>query len=81
MNNNSIIVVRVSPPNDVYDMYNPDEYMTDYINDIITVSNQYDPGRLIFDEMTPYIGFKRLDLLEYVFTNMIETIENRKGLR
>jgi len=77
MNNNSIIVVRVSPPNDVYDMYNPDEYMTDYINDIITVSNQYDPGRLIFDEMTPYIGFKRLDLLEYVFTNMIETIENR----
>ena len=77
MNDNTIIVVRVSPPNDVYDMYNPDEYMTDYINDIITVSNQYNPDRLIFDEMTPYIGFKRLDLLEDVFTNMIETIENK----
>lgn len=77
MNDNTIIVVRVSPPNDVYDMYNPDEYMTDYINDIITIANQYNPDRLIFDEMTPYIGFKRLDLLEDVFTNMIETIENK----
>ncbi len=77
MNNNNVIVVRVSPPNDVYDMYNPDEYMIDYINDIISVSNQYNPDRLIFDEMTPYIGFKRLDLLEDVFTNMIESIENR----
>ena len=77
MNNNSIIVVRVSAPNDVYDSYDPDSYMTEYINDIITVSNQYNPDRLIFDELTPYIGFKRLDLLEDVFTNMIETIENK----
>lgn len=77
MNNNTVIVVRVSPPNDVFDMYNPDEYMTDYINDIISVSNQYNPDRLIFDEMTPYIGFKRLDYLEDIFTNMIETIENK----
>ncbi len=77
MNSNSIIVVRVSPPNDVYDAYDPDQYMTDYINDIITVSNQYEPDRLIFDELTPYIGFKRLDLLEDVFTNMLETIENK----
>lgn len=77
MNSNSIIVVRVSPPNDIYDAYDPDQYMTDYINDIITVSNQYEPERLIFDELTPYIGFKRLDLLEDVFTNMLETIENK----
>jgi circadian clock protein KaiC len=77
MNSNSIIVVRVSPPNDVYDAYDPDQYMTDYINDIITVANQYEPDRLIFDELTPYIGFKRLDLLEDVFTNMLETIENK----
>ena len=77
MNSNSIIVVRVSTPNEVLDTYDPDSYMTEYINDIVTVANQYNPDRLIFDELTPYIGFKRLDVLEEVFTNMIETIENK----
>ncbi|MEN8192440.1 MAG: RAD55 family ATPase [Bacteroidota bacterium] len=77
MNNNSIIVVRVSTPNDIYDDYDQDEYLTEYINDIVSVSEQYEPERIIFDELTPYVGFKRLDLLEDVFTNMLEMIENK----
>ena len=77
MNSNSIIVVRVSLPNDVHDAYDPDEYMKEYINDIISVSDQYKPDRIIFDELTPYISFKNLDLLEDIFTNMLEIIENK----
>ncbi len=77
MNSNSIIVIRVSPPSEVHDAYDPDHYMKEYINDIISVSDQYKPDRIIFDELTPYIGFKNLDILEDIFTNMLETIENK----
>lgn len=77
MNQNLIIVVRVAPPNDVYDMYNPDEYLIEYLNDIVTVVNKYNPSRIIFDELTPYVGFKNLDLLREAFLDTLEIIEER----
>jgi len=77
MNQNLIIVVRVAPPNEIYDMYNPDDYLVEYFNDIITVINQYNPTRIIFDEITPFVGFKNLDYLRNTFLHTIETIEER----
>lgn len=77
MNQNSIIVVRVAPPTDIYDLANPDEFLIEYLNDIITVVNQYNPSRIIFDELTPYVGFNNLDLLKEVFLQTLETIEER----
>lgn len=77
MNQNLIIVVRVAPPNDIYEMYNPDDYLIEYLNDIITVVNQYNPSRIIFDELTPYVGFRNLDLLKEVFLSTLETIEEK----
>lgn len=77
MNQNLIIVVRVAPPNDVYDMPNPDNYLVEYMNDIITVVNQYNPQRIIFDELTPFIGFNNLDILKDAFLSTLEHIEER----
>lgn len=77
MNQNLIIVVRVAPPNDVYDMPNPDNYLVEYMNDIITVVNQYSPQRIIFDELTPFIGFNNLDILKDAFLATLEHIEER----
>lgn len=77
MNQNLIIVVRVAPPNDVYDMPNPDNYLVEYMNDIITVVNQYNPQRIIFDELTPFIGFNNLDILKDAFLATLEHIEER----
>lgn len=77
MDSNRIIVVRVNPPTDIFDMYNPDDFLLEYMNDIITVSSKYKPSRIIFDELTPFIGFKNLDLFEDVFSHMLETIEER----
>ena len=77
MNQNLIIVVRVAPPNDIYEMYNPDDYLVEYFNDIITVVNQYNPSRIIFDELTPFVGFKNLDYLRDTFLHTLETIEER----
>lgn len=77
MNQNLIIVVRVAPPNNIYDMYNPDDYLVEYLNDIITVVDQYRPSRIIFDELTPFVGFKNLDYLNDSFLKTLETIEER----
>ncbi len=77
MNQNLIIVVRVAPPNDIYDMYNPDDYLVEYFRDIITVVDQYHPSRIIFDELTPFVGFKNIDYLQDTFIRTLETIEER----
>ncbi|MGD8779238.1 MAG: RAD55 family ATPase [Ignavibacteria bacterium] len=77
MNQNLIIVVRVAPPNDIYEMANPDGALVEYLNDILTVVNQYEPSRIIFDELTPYIGFRNIGLLRDSFLRTIETIEDR----
>ncbi|MGK9476165.1 RAD55 family ATPase [Melioribacter sp. OK-6-Me] len=77
MNQNLIIVIRVAPPNEVYGMYNPDDYLVEYFKDILTVVNQYNPTRIIFDELTPFVGFKNLDYLRNTFLNTVETIEER----
>ena len=77
MNQNLIIVVRVAPPNDIYEMYNPDDYLVEYLNDIVTVVEQYHPTRIIFDELTPFVGFRNLDYLKDAFLHTLETIEER----
>ncbi|MFH1528561.1 MAG: ATPase domain-containing protein [Bacteroidota bacterium] len=77
MNKNLIIVVRVAPPNEIYEVPNPDEYLVEYMNDIITVVNQYNPSRIVFDELTQYVGFHSLDRLHNTFLSTLETIEER----
>lgn len=77
MNQNLIIVVRVAPPYEVYDAPNSDNFLIDYLRDIITVVDQYSPSRIIFDELTPYIGFRNIGLLRDTFLSTLETIEEQ----
>lgn len=77
MNQNLIIVVRVAAPSDLGDIRNPDNFLVEYIKDIVTVVDQYFPSRIIFDELTPFIGFRNLNLLQNTFLQTIETIEER----
>lgn len=77
MNQNLIVVVRVTPPVDLYDLRDPDEYLIEYLKDIVTVVEQFAPKRIIFDELTPYIGFSNLNLLRESFLETLETIEQR----
>jgi len=79
MNNNTVIVVRVAPPTDSDLDSNPDEVLSDYIRDIVQVVNDYrpqSPKRVIFDELTPYLGFSNLDALQSVFLQTLEKIED-----
>lgn len=75
MNQNLIIVVRVAPPSDLYEVNNPDEFLVEYMNDIITVVNQYQPNKIVFDELTPFIGFYNIGLLQQSFARTCEEIE------
>uniref|UniRef100_A0A832G2V0 KaiC-like domain-containing protein n=1 Tax=Ignavibacterium album TaxID=591197 RepID=A0A832G2V0_9BACT len=76
MNQNLIIVVRVAPPPEPNQFGNRDDYLSEYLSDIITVVNQYNPTRLIFDEITPYIEFEDLGKLRETFSNTFEQIED-----
>jgi len=75
MNKNRVIVVRVASPDDAYEHSVPDDYLIDYLNDIVTVVNQYKPSRIIFDELTKYVGFRSIGLLRDVFIHTLEVIE------
>ncbi len=77
MNQNLIIVVRVAPPTDLYELGNPDNFLIEYLNDIVTVVDQYQPSRLIFDELTHFIGFENPQTLEQTYLQTIETIEDK----
>jgi circadian clock protein KaiC len=76
MNQNLIIVVRVAPPSDFFEVGNPDEFLVEYMNDIVTVVDQYQPNKIVFDELTPFIGFNNVNLLQNVFMHTTETIED-----
>ena len=72
---NSVIVVRVAQPTETTEFKSRDEFLSDYLNDIISVINQYRPTIIIFDELTPYVEFESLNTLRDVFGQMIESIE------
>jgi KaiC/GvpD/RAD55 family RecA-like ATPase len=76
MNQNLIIVVRVTPPEDLEEVENPDEYLAEYISDIVPVVNQYNPSKLIFDSLTQFVNIKDSKLLRKTFLKSIEDIED-----
>jgi circadian clock protein KaiC len=76
MNQNLIIVVRVTPPENLEEVEKPDEYLAEYISDIVPVVNQYNPSKLIFDSLTQFVNIKDSKLLRKTFITSIEGIED-----
>ena len=77
MNQNLIIVVRVSVPENLEDVDDPDGYLADYVKDIIPVIEQYKPNKVVFDELTPFVGIKDIRFLKNTFLQTIESIEDK----
>jgi len=75
MNKNLIIVVRVAPPTELYENVNRDEFLVEYLNDIVTVVDQHRPNKIVLDELTQFIEFSNLDRLNQVFRQTTEIIE------
>lgn len=76
INQNTIIVVRVAQPTETTEFKSRDEFLTDYLRDIISVITQYNPARIIFDEITPYVEYENLNTLKEAFGSMVESIED-----
>lgn len=76
MNQNLIIVVKVAPPAEIAEFKNRDELLIEYLRDIVTVVEQYQPSKIVFDELTPFVGFENLALLEETFLETTEKIED-----
>lgn len=76
MNENFIVVVKVTPPVNIDLAQNADDYLVEYIKDIADVVEKYQPSRIVFDELTPFIGFKNLDLLNKTFSSTSEVVED-----
>lgn len=77
MNQNLVIVVRVAPPTELSEVPNPDHLLVEYLNDIVTVVEQYQPQRLVFDELTHFVGFEDNNLLQQTYLETIEKIEDQ----
>ena len=44
-----------------------DLVLAEYIKDIIGFIEQYQPAKIVFDELTPFLGFRDIKLLEETF--------------
>lgn len=77
INQNKIIIVRVAPPNDSFGFSDRDNLLSEYLTDIENLVNQYNPTRLVFDEITPYVDYQDTNKLKSVFTSTFEGIEDR----
>lgn len=80
MNSDKIIVVRVAPPNELDEYRNPDQILGEFFKDIVDVVKDYKnliPQRIVFDELTYYLGFNDLGYLQNVFLHTLEEIEDK----
>lgn len=75
-NTKLISIVRVIPPDGDFHMMNPDQNLVDYFDDVINTINELYPARMVFDEITPFIGFKDATLLELVLDNVKHNLES-----
>lgn len=73
---NNVIVVRVDSSISLSETREQDSVLADYIKDIVGLIEQYQPSKIVFDEMTPFIGLKDVHLLEDTFTKTFESIED-----
>lgn len=73
---NNVIVIRVDSSINLGDKREPDVVLSEYIKDIVSFVEQYQPAKIVFDELTPFLSFKDLNLLEQTFSQTIEAIED-----
>lgn len=73
---NNVVIVRVESSISLSESREPDFVLADYIKDIVSLVEQYQPAKIVFDELTPFLGFKDIKLLEETFDKTFEAIED-----
>lgn len=76
MNKNLIIVVKVAFPEDYIEFNSYDSYLAEFLGDINKIVEEFKPNKIVFDEITPLIGFRDPQVLRDTYQGLIETIED-----
>jgi circadian clock protein KaiC len=76
MNTNQVVVIRVNIPSETDLSVEPDKYLAGYMQDIVSLVEQYQPSKIVFDELTPFIGYNDINKLKEAFAQMCEAIED-----
>jgi len=76
MDQNQVIVIRTNLPSEKDLSSEPDKYLAGYLQDIISVVEQYQPGKIVFDELTPFVGYNDINKLKEAFIQTCEAIED-----
>ncbi len=71
-----VTIVRVIPPDRDFPSPSPDQDLVDYFDDVINTINEYYPSRVVFDEITSFIGFKDVTLLELILDKFKNNLES-----
>lgn len=73
---NQLVVIRVDSSINLRDTRDTDLIFSEYIEELASLVEKYQPGKLVFDEITPFLGFSDTDMLEESFTDTFESIED-----
>jgi circadian clock protein KaiC len=76
MDQNRVILIRINAPKEKDVEEDPDKYLSVYLQEIIAIVEQYQPGKIVFDELTPFVNFNDVNKLEEVYLQTCEVIEN-----
>lgn len=76
MDLNQVIVIRVNNPSERNSDSDTDKRLEGYLLDIISIVEQYQPSKIVFDELTPFVGYKDIRKLEEVFIQTCDAIED-----
>jgi circadian clock protein KaiC len=70
-----ITIVRIFPPDRSFPNVNSDLELAEYFDDITRTIDQFFPSRIVFDEITPFLGFKDETLLKLILDKFHDNLE------
>jgi circadian clock protein KaiC len=73
---NNLIVIRVDSAISLNETRDDDIVLAEYIRNIKGMVEKYQPAKIVFDELTPFLGFNDFNLLESTLAKTIEAIED-----
>ncbi len=76
IDDNKLIILRMVPPKIERIQREHDEYLSEFLYDIIKVADEYKPSGIVFDELTQYMGFADKEMFRDVFNEVVETLED-----
>ena len=76
MSKNLIIVVKVASPEGYVENLSNDIFRADFLADIIRIVEENKPNKIVFDELTPLIGFNDPKVLRKTYGAILEAIED-----